>query len=292
MIAGGVQVVNAGLPLIVEGVPAADVTQLDWRPPAFSDVAAARAMIALDDETTAAANAAAIAAVHAVRPRVEGIRPARAVIDALEGPGRTILHAGPPIAWARMCGPMRGAAIGAILFEGWATTPEEAGGRWTRARSSSRRATTTARSARWRASSPPRCRSRRRERRRGKRLRDPQRGARQGAPLRRVRPEVLDRLRWMAEMLGPALDAAIRASAPIDLKRYRAGARDGRRRPQPQRGRHVALARRLAPALAPLDGGPSRCSLPARQRPLLPEPVDGRLQASLDAAHGVADRPW
>ena len=31
-----------------------------------------------------------------------------------------ILHAGPPIAWERMCGPMRGAVCGAIVFEGWA----------------------------------------------------------------------------------------------------------------------------------------------------------------------------
>ena len=50
MIVGDVQVINAGLPLIVEGVPAPDVTQLDWRPPAFSDLAAARAMVALDSK--------------------------------------------------------------------------------------------------------------------------------------------------------------------------------------------------------------------------------------------------
>src|SRR4029079_2580485 len=41
---------------------------------------------------------------------------------------RTILHAGPPIDWARMCGPMRGAIIGATLFEGWADSPEAATG--------------------------------------------------------------------------------------------------------------------------------------------------------------------
>ena len=126
MIVGDVQVINAGLPLIVEGVPAPDVTQLDWRPPAFSDLAAARAMVALDDETTATANAAAIAAVHAVHPRVVGIRPARAAIDALAGPARTMLHAGPPIEYSRMCGPMRGALVGAALLEGWAATPAEA----------------------------------------------------------------------------------------------------------------------------------------------------------------------
>jgi Protein of unknown function (DUF1116) len=33
---------------------------------------------------------------------------------------RTILHAGPPIDWEAMCGPMRGAIAGAILYEGWA----------------------------------------------------------------------------------------------------------------------------------------------------------------------------
>lgn len=33
---------------------------------------------------------------------------------------RMILHAGPPITWDRMCGPLRGAIAGAIVFEGWA----------------------------------------------------------------------------------------------------------------------------------------------------------------------------
>src|SRR5580704_12105828 len=31
-----------------------------------------------------------------------------------------ILHAGPPIGWERMCGPMRGAVMGIAVFEGWA----------------------------------------------------------------------------------------------------------------------------------------------------------------------------
>jgi Protein of unknown function (DUF1116) len=42
-----------------------------------------------------------------------------AAIPAL-AEGRTILHAGPPIQWTRMCGPMQGAICGAIVFEGWA----------------------------------------------------------------------------------------------------------------------------------------------------------------------------
>jgi len=37
-----------------------------------------------------------------------------------------VLHAGAPVGWDRMCGPMRGAIIGSILFEGWAKNPIEA----------------------------------------------------------------------------------------------------------------------------------------------------------------------
>lgn len=33
---------------------------------------------------------------------------------------RTILHAGPPVALERMCGPMRGAVTGICVYEGWA----------------------------------------------------------------------------------------------------------------------------------------------------------------------------
>ena len=52
------------------------------------------------------------------------IRLAGDVVPGLEG--KSVYHAGPPVAWDRMCGPMRGAIIGACLFEGWARTPEEA----------------------------------------------------------------------------------------------------------------------------------------------------------------------
>jgi|SRR5579875_198473 hypothetical protein len=37
-----------------------------------------------------------------------------------------LLHAGPPIEWKKASGPLRGALIGACLFEGWASSPEEA----------------------------------------------------------------------------------------------------------------------------------------------------------------------
>jgi len=50
---------------------------------------------------------------------------AREAVPALAGE-RRILHAGPPIAWADMCGPMHGAMIGAVLYEGWARDAEQA----------------------------------------------------------------------------------------------------------------------------------------------------------------------
>jgi hypothetical protein len=66
-----------------------------------------------------AANAQAAERFLAAQPKLAGIGVAR---EALPGMGeRMILHAGPPIAWERMCGPMQGAIIGAILYEGWAT---------------------------------------------------------------------------------------------------------------------------------------------------------------------------
>lgn len=39
---------------------------------------------------------------------------------------KRILHSGPPIAWEEMCGPVKGAIIGAMLYEGWATSQQDA----------------------------------------------------------------------------------------------------------------------------------------------------------------------
>ena len=51
------------------------------------------------------------------------IRRAKDVIPGMSE--RTVLHAGPPVAWSQMCGPMRGAITGACIFEGWASSPQE-----------------------------------------------------------------------------------------------------------------------------------------------------------------------
>lgn len=71
----------------------------------------------------AAANREALERLCRARPRWSAVRPAR---EALGLEGFALLHAGPPIAWERMCGPMRGAVIGAILYEGWAAAAADA----------------------------------------------------------------------------------------------------------------------------------------------------------------------
>src|SRR5437899_7881302 len=71
----------------------------------------------------AAANREAVERLCRARPAWTAVRPAR---EALGLEGRTLLHAGPPIAWERMCWPMRGAVKAAVLFEGWARTAEDA----------------------------------------------------------------------------------------------------------------------------------------------------------------------
>ena len=66
----------------------------------------------------AAANETALRRINAAAPVLVKIREARAVIPELTG--RVLLHAGPPVAAAALCGPMRGAVLGAVLYEGWA----------------------------------------------------------------------------------------------------------------------------------------------------------------------------
>ena len=70
------------------------------------------------------ANSIAVDRLMSARPILTGVATARDVIPGMKD--NLILHAGPPIEWARMSGPLRGAAIGALLFEGLAKREAEA----------------------------------------------------------------------------------------------------------------------------------------------------------------------
>jgi len=70
------------------------------------------------------ANQTAAAAMQDASPVIVNICPAREAMPVLEK--MTLLHAGPPIAWKDMLDLQRGAVIGAALYEGWASSPEQA----------------------------------------------------------------------------------------------------------------------------------------------------------------------
>lgn len=74
------------------------------------------------DITTA--NTTAVDRLMSARPILKSVAPAREVIPGMKD--NLILHAGPPIEWARMSGPLRGAVIGAMMFEGLAGSEAEA----------------------------------------------------------------------------------------------------------------------------------------------------------------------
>ena len=101
--------------------------QLQWRPPGNADAQLAWQLAQLmGDERITQANAVATQRVIKARPMWEDIAlRADGVWPELKG-SRLLLHAGPPVAWADMCGPMHGAMIGAVLYEGWAQTAEQA----------------------------------------------------------------------------------------------------------------------------------------------------------------------
>ena len=193
----------------------------DHRPE--GDPALARLIAELEDDPLdplgariALANQHAIDVILSARPRLVDVQPAARAIPGL---GQTLLHAGPPIRWDRMCGPMRGAVIGAILYEGWAATPAEA----ERLAASDDVAFAPCHDfgavgpmAGVVSPSMPVAI-----------VENAAHGNRAFATLneglgRVLRfgaydEETLERLRWIGSTLGPALSAALRASGPIDL---------------------------------------------------------------------------
>ena len=64
--------------------------------------------------------AAALDRLNAARPVHVGLGPAIEVIPGMTR--ETTLHTGPPITWDRMSGPVRGAVLGALLYERLAET--------------------------------------------------------------------------------------------------------------------------------------------------------------------------
>jgi len=117
-------IINLGLSDFANDLRAvgAPVQHVDWSPPAGGDPELINTLDRITSrysETIKAANVDAVERMLGADPVLIDVRKAGDVIAGLED--RMILHAGPPVDWQDMCGPMRGAVCGIMVFEGWAT---------------------------------------------------------------------------------------------------------------------------------------------------------------------------
>jgi hypothetical protein len=194
---------------------AADVSTVDWRPP-LPGTEEDLATVALDPDR-AGANALAVSRMLDVRALLVDVLPAREAVGLGEG---EFLHAGPPITWDRASGPLRGALMGGAALEGLVGAPEDAvplfeqGSHVTLEPCHHRRTVGpmagVVTPSMWMFV-----------------LEDPATGARTHCTLNEglgkvlrygaYSTDVLDRLRWMSDVLGPLLQRAVRSGEPVDV---------------------------------------------------------------------------
>ncbi|MDQ7821975.1 MAG: DUF1116 domain-containing protein [Candidatus Eremiobacteraeota bacterium] len=126
MFADGPAVVTLGLPLFHESLVSQEVkaVQVDWKPPCGGDEKLTSLLGRLQCEKVEKANEEAAKRLIDSHPVLVDICQAKEVIPGLTK--EKILHAGPPITWDRMCGPMQGAVTGALIYEGLAENKEAA----------------------------------------------------------------------------------------------------------------------------------------------------------------------
>jgi hypothetical protein len=116
-------VLNVGLNGMARSVndQGVKVIDLDWRPPkdGVPRLRQTKTGILID-----AANQEVVERIQRGQAVLAGMGIARDVIPGMHE--HMILHAGPPITWERMCGPQRGAVMGALIYEGLASDETEA----------------------------------------------------------------------------------------------------------------------------------------------------------------------
>ncbi|MGZ4596841.1 MAG: DUF1116 domain-containing protein [Actinomycetes bacterium] len=194
---------------------AAETIAVDWRPP-VAGAEDALAVVAADPRTRDA-NAEAARRLTSTRPHWVDVRPAAEALGL--GP-REFLHAGPPVSWGDASGPLRGALIGAILYEGLADTVEDAqrlaaSGGVNLSPCHSRR-TVGPMAGVVSASMPVSV------------LEDAEQGGRGYCTLNEglgkvlrygaYSPDVIDRLRWLQLVLGPTLVGVLQRHGPVDVR--------------------------------------------------------------------------
>jgi hypothetical protein len=211
----GVSAVGADLFAAAVEAQAVTVERVEWRPP--MDGTAADLATVATDPLRRDANRRAVEAMLGVQAMLVDVAPAAELLGLAPG---EFLHAGPPIAWERTAGPLRGALMGAAALEGLVDDPEQAASLFEAGRDVSfspchHRSTVgpmagVVSASMWMFV-----------------LEDPGSGRRTYCSLNEglgkvlrygaYGPEVLERLRWMSAVLGPLLRDAVRAAGPVDV---------------------------------------------------------------------------
>ena len=123
-------IINIGLKSFAEVVEdfGCEVVQYDWQPPAGGNVKLIKTLNFLRNyEGIDELNRQVIAKVVASQPVLkDNVRAKEVIPQFAENNGKVILHAGPPVAYENMPDPMQGSCVGAVMFEEWADTEEEA----------------------------------------------------------------------------------------------------------------------------------------------------------------------
>ena len=251
LLAGPVRVVNVGIGQFAADLRAAgvEVVEVEWSPPAADPDRLEAAGAA--GERIEAANAEAVDRMLRGDPVLLDVLPAGEAVPGMRD--RLLLHAGPPVEWRRMCGPMRGAAAGAAVLEGWARDLDEAealaaGGGIDFAPNHHHDAVGPMTGITTRSMPVMVVENRTFGNRAYCTLNE---GLGKVMRFGGNDPEVRGRLRWIAEVLGPALGAALRSGGGVPLKGIVArGLAAGDEMHQRNAACTGLLLRELAPALA------------------------------------------
>lgn len=124
------KIINIGLKSFAEVADefGCKVVQFDWTPPAGGNVEMIKTLDFLrnfKDFDIDAANREVIAKIVASQPVIiDNVRAKEVITEMAEG--KVILHAGPPIEYKNMPDPVQGSCVGAVLFEEWADNEEDA----------------------------------------------------------------------------------------------------------------------------------------------------------------------
>ncbi len=122
------RIINVGLKSFAEVVEefGCEVVQYDWMPPAGGNVKMIKILNFLRNyEGIDEKNREVIAKVVASQPVLKDNVRAKEVIPELNE-GKVLLHAGPPVEYKNMPDPMQGSCVGAVLFEEWADNEADA----------------------------------------------------------------------------------------------------------------------------------------------------------------------